>query len=73
MLEPFSGDEYTMTTLERYAVTIATSADQPKKARAASNGDPAKFTGEQVIRQRELLAKAAAKRETTDNIGRAIG
>ena len=36
MLEPFSGDEYTMTTLERYAVTIATCADRPKRSRVPS-------------------------------------
>ena len=36
MLEPFSGDEYAMTTLERYAVTIATCADRPKRKHTAS-------------------------------------
>ncbi len=109
-----------MTTLERYAITIATSADRPKKAHAqskyldnhedacraviqsephrheskhVSNGDlraeqerqrkeraerskaeakggTGEFTLDQLRRQRALLAKVAAKRETTDNIGR---
>lgn len=108
-----------MTTLERYAVTIAESACRPKKARDASKYldnledvtraavqpqprercvkpethradqdafrrlQPIREKAEAIVRkdggnvdvvvaQLALLAKVAAKRETTDNIGRAM-
>jgi len=109
-----------MTTLERYAITIATSADRPKKAHTQSKyldnhedacraiaqptprktmGDPGKGhradqeafrkfrpireKAEEIVRkdggkvdvvaaQLAIIAKANARRETTDNIGRAV-
>lgn len=102
-----------MTTLERYAVTIATSADRPKKARAASkyldnledvtraavqplpleikhrdqkpvmrrmdasnNEEIGGEIGAKVLaalRRKGIPTSPIRRRETTDNIGRAVG
>jgi hypothetical protein len=101
-----------MTTLERYAVTIATSADRPKKSHAASKyldnlegvtraavqpmpreikhrdqkpvmrrldaGNNDEIGGEigakilAALRRKGISTVPLRRRETTDNIGRAV-
>lgn len=46
--------------------------ERAERSKAAAKGGTGEFTLDQLRRQSELLAKAAAKRETTDNIGRAV-